>query len=554
VSAAVSSTGWQQDPTASPSRLPAREQHPRLRFLVHPLTVICTVQVVLSLSLVWSNTAFADEAQYISSGELEWAHWLHGADIPPYLLKSFSGSPVIYPPIGALANDIGGLAGARILSLLFMLGVTILLYLTASRLFDDTTAVIASALWALSEPSIRLAFATFDPLSVLLTALSAWFIVQASYRSRRGAFIAAGAVALALANATAYSGIIIDPIVIIFAFLVWLPCMRWRQASLWLIWFAGILALLFTLLMTVSGSWTGLMSTVINRGSSDHQSILLVLSDSWGYSGLIAVLAVIGAISAFAAEDRQHATLLALLACTALVVPTAQFHEQTAWSLDKHLAYGILFAAIAAGYGCSRLIRKFPRAGRQLAASCCAIAFIYPVATSWAAAWNVYHAWPNARSFIGEFTSKAAQSRGLIYVSETGPENIAEYYTSEGRDTKRWSTGLSLDPATGTSKTWESYYAGQLSTGNYGVIVLFYSTTFSSTPNLPGEILVSPPKRGLDQEILRLEGDNPGEPGLPDLTLALESDTAYGRPTATGPYDGTGDNGIYAIWVKEPQR
>ena len=68
---------------------------------------------------------------------------------------------------------------------------------------------------------------------MLLTALSAWLIVQAGYRSRRGAFMAAGAVALALANATAYSGIIIDPIVIIFAFLVWLPCMRWRQASLW---------------------------------------------------------------------------------------------------------------------------------------------------------------------------------------------------------------------------------------------------------------------------------------------------------------------------------
>lgn len=554
MSAAVSSTGWQQDPTASPSRLPALEQHTRLRLLVHPLTIICTVQAVLSLSLVWSNTAFADEAQYISSGELEWAHWLHGADMPPYLVKGFSGSPVIYPPIGALANGIGGLAGARILSLLFMLGVTILLYLTASRLLDGTAAVIASALWALSEPSIRLAFATFDPLSVLLTALSAWLIVQASYRYRRGAFIAAGAVALALANATAYSGIIIDPIVIIFAFLVWLPYVRWRQASLWLMWFAGILAILFTLLMTVSGSWTGLMSTVINRGSSDHQSILLVLSDSWGYSGLIAVLAAIGAITAIATENSQRSALLALLACTALVVPAAQFHAQTAWSLDKHLAYGILFAAIAAGYGCSRLIRKFPKAGRQLAASCCVIAFIYPVATSWASAWNVYHAWPNARSFITEFTSKAAHSQGLIYVPETGPENIAEYYTPEGRDTKRWSTSLSLDPATGTSNTRESYYTRQLRTGHYGVIVLFYSTTFSSTPNLPGRILVSPPTRGVDQEILRLEGQNPGEPGLPDLTLAIESDAAYGQPTAIGPYDSANESGIYAIWLKKPQR
>ncbi len=179
MSAAMPSTARQQYPAASTWRLPPPGQRPRRRVLVHPLTAICAVQAALSLSLVWSNTAFADEAQYLSSGQLEWAHWLHGEYVPPYLLSSFSGSPVIYPPLGTLANSIGGLAGARILSLLFMLGATILLYLTASRLLDRTAAVIAAALWALSEPTIRLAFATFDPLSVLLTALSAWLIVQA---------------------------------------------------------------------------------------------------------------------------------------------------------------------------------------------------------------------------------------------------------------------------------------------------------------------------------------------------------------------------------------
>ena len=549
MSAVVSSTGWQQNPAASPSRMPALEQHPRLRLLVHPLTLICTVQAVLSLCLVWSNTAFADEAQYLSTGELEWAHWLHGADIPPYLLKGFSGSPVIYPPLGALANSIGGLAGARILSLLFMLGVTILLYLTASRLLDRTVAAIASALWALSEPSIRLAFATIDPLSVLLTAFSAWLIVQASYRHRRGAFVTAAAVALALANATAYSGIVIDPIVVIFAFLVWLPCMRLRLASLWTMLFAGILALLFTVLMTVSGSWTGLMSTIINRSTSDHQSILLVLSDSWGYSGLMAVLAVVGAITAFAAEDRTRTALVALLACSAFVVPAAQFHEQTAWSLDKHLAYGMFFAAIAAGYGCSRLVRNLPRAGRQIAASCCALAFVYPVATSWASAWNVYHAWPNARSFITDFTGEAAHSQGLIYVSETGPENVAEYYAPEGRDPKRWSPGLSLAPG-GNPSDWESDYAQELLDGNYGIIALFYPTTFSSRPNLPVGFLVSPAASGADQ-VLSIEGKNPGEPGLPDLTIAVEK--LYGYPAKIGSYDSSSESGVYAIWLKKPQ-
>ena len=42
--------------------------------------------------------------------------------------------------------------------------------------------------------------------------------------------MATAAATLALANATAYSGVVIDPVVITFAFLLWLPLMRLRQA------------------------------------------------------------------------------------------------------------------------------------------------------------------------------------------------------------------------------------------------------------------------------------------------------------------------------------
>ena len=89
----------------------------------------------MSLTLVWSNTAFGDEADYLWVGRLELAHWLHGTSWPSaYADRLFSGSPLFYPPLGALADSMGGLAGARILSLAFMLGATVLLYLTASRL------------------------------------------------------------------------------------------------------------------------------------------------------------------------------------------------------------------------------------------------------------------------------------------------------------------------------------------------------------------------------------------------------------------------------------
>src|SRR5579872_6107896 len=83
-----------------------------------PLLVVLVVQAALSLRLVGADTAFQDEALYLWAGHLEWARLLHGTPIPPFP-SYFSGAPVIYPPLAALADSAGGLAAARILSLVF---------------------------------------------------------------------------------------------------------------------------------------------------------------------------------------------------------------------------------------------------------------------------------------------------------------------------------------------------------------------------------------------------------------------------------------------------
>ena len=93
------------------------------------LGVVLLIQAGLSVRLVWTDTAFQDEALYLRAGHLEWAHWLHHAPIPDFPAY-FSGAPVAYPLLGALADDAGGLAAARLLSLAFMLGATALLWAT----------------------------------------------------------------------------------------------------------------------------------------------------------------------------------------------------------------------------------------------------------------------------------------------------------------------------------------------------------------------------------------------------------------------------------------
>src|ERR1700685_4532315 len=143
-----------------------------------PLLAVLAAQAVLSLRLIWSNTAFQDEALYLRAGHLEWARWLHHAPIPNFPAY-FSGAPVIYPPLGALADDVGGLVAARILSLCFMLGVTSLLWATTVRLYGQRAALLAAALFAtLAGTQFLGAFATFDAMALFLLALAAWLGVR----------------------------------------------------------------------------------------------------------------------------------------------------------------------------------------------------------------------------------------------------------------------------------------------------------------------------------------------------------------------------------------
>ena len=544
------------DFTAGSRASPARRSEVIFTRAWRPLAAICALQAGLSLSLVWSNTAFGDEAWYLWLGRLAIGHWLHGAPWPTQE-EHISGSAFIYPPLGAAVSYLGGLAAARILSLAFMVAATVLLYLAASRLIGRSGALCAAVIWALSEPVMRGAFATFDPMSVFLTTLSGYLVVQAGGvrldRPKRLLLVLAAGLALAIANATAYSGLVIDPAVIAFAFLVWQldasPLRAARDAAL----FGGVLAAGFPLALIVAHSTAG-VSSIFRRSHSDHQSLLLVAGDVWKFSGLVIVLAIIGGGVALLNEDRRRAMLLAFLGCSILVVPAAQFYFQTGWALDKHLAYGIWFAAIAAGYGCTALLGWLPGAGKRLVVACGVLALTFPAVSNWQLAWGQFHTWADGSSFIAAFRQAAAGTNGLIFAS--GQQHAAEYYTPQGDRWHVWSAaGLSLHP-TFPRASWPRYYATTLNSGTYSVIAVFYHTTFSATPSLSGNLLLKSHVARRYQKLVALVGSNSGQPGLPVLTLALEKNKQY-ELVGVGPFNitnlsGSRDYGVYAIWKLNP--
>ena len=445
-----------------------------------PLLAVLAVQAALSLRLVRADTAFQDEALYLWAGHREWAHWLHGMPVPPFPAY-FSGAPVIYPPVGALADSVGGLAGARVLSLVFMLGATVLLWGTAGRLFGRRAAFFAAALFATAGPVLHLgAFATYDAMSVFLVALAAWCVVRAGDRQdATGWMVAAGAV-LALANAAAYSSALLDPVVVLLALLVAFPRPGGRPAAGRAATLLTVVAVLVTAGMLIGGSSyvTGVGQTTLARVAGSD-SPLSVLADSGSWTGLIFVAAVCGVAVSWARREGPARTwLLAVLAGAALLVPLDQVALHTTASLNKHVAAGAWFAAIAAGYAADKFIAA-ATAGRMRAVTCgaCVVALAFPVALGASQSRVFAASWPNAASFTAILRPLADRGSGRLLVEDP---SLAEYYLPAGSQWERWSSTRNIVLPSAASSGGPAKSAGVVGAGNQGTFAMFIAEGYFS--------------------------------------------------------------------------
>jgi Dolichyl-phosphate-mannose-protein mannosyltransferase len=431
-------------PARSPAGpAPASWPPPAERMLSPSLLVLILIgQALLTARLIWANTAFQDEALYLWAGRLELAHWLHGASIPAFPTY-FSGAPVIYPPLGALADSLGGLAAARLLSLLLMLGATALLWGTASMLFGRRPAFFSAALWAGLGPTQQLgAFATFDPLSLFLMAAAAFCAVRAGQSRTAGWTLAAGA-ALMAANATTYASLIFDPVIFAIAALIALRQGGWAAARFRITSLLAYLATAAAILVKVGGPWylQGIAHTVLDRVSGTAP-VGQVLGQAWGWTSIIVVLSFAAVVLGLVLESGgQRRLILLTLAVAAWLVPAEQARIGTLTSLNKHADFGAWFAAIAAGYAVGRTLSLLRPPVLQAAASLASAAALYfPVVTGVAQA-DALNNWPNAAAFVTWLRPVAAHWSGPMLVETP---SVAEYYLAAGSQWKRWSSTFNI--------------------------------------------------------------------------------------------------------------
>jgi len=395
------------------------------------LPAILLVQALLSLRLIWSNTAFQDEALYLWAGHRVWSHWLYGAPVPGFP-SYFSGAPVVYPPLGALADTYGGLAGARLLSLAFMLMATSLLYLTARRIFGRRSALFTACLFAgLGATQFLGALATYDAMAIALLALATCLGLRAADlnpRHRTCLLVLAGC-ALALADATKYAAALFDPVVIaaVMAF-------GWRQRGRRFGLAAAAVLLLTTVAIVIVAArigghlyWHGVTYTTLARSSGDAATAgILYVSATW--AGGVIVLALIGTAVVFVKDQRwAMRCLILILAVAVFLAPAEQARIHTGTSLFKHIGFGAWFGCVVAGFALASLMGVVPTTKVAAAARAGLAATVVSALAGVVLASSHFNSWPNSAAFTVALRRAAATNRGPILESNS----IPQYYVSD---------------------------------------------------------------------------------------------------------------------------
>jgi hypothetical protein len=475
-------TAWPTRAVATP-QTPAPVQGPRpgrdpgqdLQSAWQPLLAILAFQAILAIRLVWSRSAFQDEALYLWSGHLEIAHLLHGAPAPAFQTY-FSGGPVIYPVLAAAADHVGGLAMARLLSLGFMLAATALGYDVTRRLYDRRSGLLAATLFAgTGAAQFMSAFATYDALALCLLAAATWLGVRAAWCRPRARLllVVIASLVLALADATKYAAALFDPVVVAVAALA-----VWRQhgrraglaaAACMTIVTAGIL----DAALNAGGYpyWAGITFTTLSRaaGTSAAFGIWYV---SIGWAGAIMVLAIIGVAVTAHYGGRPATALAGVLAAAAILAPAEQARIHVFTSLFKHVGFGAWFGSIAAGYALVSLARAVPAHNGARANRLGIVAVIGCALLGAALAGGHFAEWPNSASFIARLRPIVAAHRGPVLLEN---ESVPAYYLGSDLPWRRLSDTYYfsyVNPDSGVRQTGAAAYADAIGDRYFTVVVL----------------------------------------------------------------------------------
>jgi cellulose synthase/poly-beta-1,6-N-acetylglucosamine synthase-like glycosyltransferase len=333
-------------PAARPQPAPARASASRLSALVTSawpwVGLICAGQVRLAGRSGLNVTAFEDEGLYVFMGHRIIQHLLHGAFLQEYPGAYFSGAPGLYPVMAAIGDHLGGLQGARTVSLAFAIVATVGVYGLGYQLFGKVPGLVGALAFMLCGSVIYQShLATFDSTVLGLVAVAAWLAV---YSTKRDGLLWAPLVSalLTLAFLAKYAGAAYAPVVAALAVAVGWRRLRWtivRRAAYVLL---GALVMgFFVIELWGQDLIRGIITTTSSRIVQSHATKADLISQVIIWVGPWLCLAVLGGL----VRLRRQPMVVAVLLAGSIIGPAQQIRIGESTSLTKHVGFGIIFGA-----------------------------------------------------------------------------------------------------------------------------------------------------------------------------------------------------------------
>ncbi|HWG23592.1 ArnT family glycosyltransferase [Actinospica sp.] len=469
-----------------------------------PLIAVLALQVALATRL--HNTAFEDEALYLYAGHHEIAWLLHHQTTYDNYSTYFSGAPFLYPVLGAAADGLFGLEGARALSLIFMLGATCCVWGVTRRLYGRPAAACAAALFAVAAPTLFLSrLATYDPMSLFLLAFALWIVVATARGMAPLVLLAVPPAVLAVG--TKYAGLMFVPTIALVAVFAgryggrvkvtgearrrgWIASIG--RGLLFTLSFAG---LVYGWLKMLGPSYVaGITSTTTNRASGgDSIGYILKMAAELGAGVTILAFAGVWVDARLARRNGETRAailvrvLLSLaLAFTALLAPVYQVHLHTATSLQKHVGFGLLFASPVAGVALAGLLRIGARDPRRLFAG-----IMVCLALTWAAivqSTQLYGGWPDSSQMVSDLKTQVRPVTDRILAEE---DEVPRYYLSDLTQPYQWYSTFSFTYTTKKGQVLSGIPAYQQAIADqyFGLVVLRFGPTAGLDNTIDGPLM-----------------------------------------------------------------
>jgi hypothetical protein len=429
------------------------------------LGIILAVQGVASLCL--RNTAFQDEALYLVAGRQLFHHLIGGPAVTEPYAEYFSGLPFLYPVLAGALDVCGGLETARFFSLMCMLTVTAGVYLLTRHWFSRESGLAAAALFAVQGSVLFLGrLATYDALCLTLLAGAALLALRAGTAPRPAPVLLLGAVLL-LASAIKYAGLLFVPVVL--ALLAWQTGQTygWRQAWLRTAMAVGVMACLIILCLVLLDRSVviGITTTTTNRTVLAPVPRPVLAERAVALGGIMFGLAVAGCLA-----PRRHSVPALVMLVAALLAPAYHLYKGEGASLEKHVAYGLFFAAPLAGYAFAGW--TWPVLPRRSA-----LLIIWGIlgGAGWLQAHRAFTQWPNSTSLIHELRAHLRPGDRIL----AEEMHVPQYYLQAVTAPEQWHDLYGIDydahaEAGSGASSVEAVYRSALAQGHYDLILLQY--------------------------------------------------------------------------------